>query len=159
MVFWFWRNRRLSRARWDETELRLCRVIPKRDPRDGNFSLYRTIMIHTIYLFITYSFIYLFISRNKMHTVCRFCHYSSQVDRYAQFARAYYATDAIWATAQKIDYCLWRIKSSCVGVLDIFCKKPAKNGSVLLEQTAQALIRLCRYLDMQFLSYECYHCS
>ena len=33
--------------------------------------------------------IYLFISCNKMHTVCRFCHYTSQVDRYAQCARAY----------------------------------------------------------------------
>ena len=33
--------------------------------------------------------IYLFISCNKMHTVCRFCQIMSQVDRYAQFAVAY----------------------------------------------------------------------
>ena len=39
-----------------------------------------------------YSFfhtMHLFISCHKMHTVCRFCHYSSQLDRYAQFALAY----------------------------------------------------------------------
>ena len=76
-------------------------MMPKRDPRDGNFCLYRTTMIGTfscipfIYLFTYfYVFIYLFISCNKMHTVCRFCHYSSQVDRYSQCARATAATDA-----------------------------------------------------------------
>ena len=35
-----------------------------------------------------------------------------------------------------------------VGILDIFLQKLAKKDNVLLEQTAQALIRLRRYLGM-----------
>ena len=54
------------------------------------------------------------------------------------------AADANWTTAQKIDYCIWRIKSTSVGVLAI-----AKKGNILLEQTSQALVRLRRYLEMQ----------
>ena len=56
------------------------------------------------------------------------------------------ATDANWATAQK---CIWRIKSTYVGVLIIFCKNLQTKRNILLEQTAQALIRLRRYLGMQ----------
>ena len=60
------------------------------------------------------------------------------------------ATDANWAMAQRIDYCIWRIKSTCIGVLyRYFLQKLAKKGDILLEQTAQALIRLHRYLGMQ----------
>ena len=59
------------------------------------------------------------------------------------------ATDANWATAQKIDHCIWRIKSTCVGVQDIFCKKWQTKSNILLEQTAQALIRLRRCMGMQ----------
>ena len=86
-----------------------------------------------------------------MHTVCRFCHYLSQVDRYAQFASAYCCNWRYLSHStkkKKINYCIWRIKSACVGVLYIFLQKLAKKGNILLEQTAQALIRLHRYLGM-----------
>ena len=127
---------------------RLRRVMPNRDPRDRNFCPYRTTLI--VDTFSCIPCIYLFISCNKKHTVCRFCHYSSQVDRYVQFARAYCYNRCYWATAQKkVDDCIWRIKSTCVGILDFFCKNWETKSNILHQQTAQALIRLHRYLEMQ----------
>ena len=81
-----------------------------------------------------------------MHTVCRFCHYSSQVDRYAQFVRAYCVLlqPMLIEPRHKKLTTVFEESNQRVGVLDILCKKLAKKGNILLEQTAQALIRLHR---------------
>ena len=60
------------------------------------------------------------------------------------------ATGANWAIAQKFDYCIWSIKSTFVGVLDIFCKNWQRKVIFYSSKLHRLwLIRLRRYLGMQ----------
>ena len=98
-------------------------------------------------------FIYVSISCNKMHTVCRFCHYSSQVDGYAQFAHAY-CCNRRYSIERRDKNRLLHLKNQinmCRHTRYFFAKKKkkTKKGNILLAQTAQALIRLRMYLGIQ----------
>ena len=87
-----------------------------------------------------------------MQTVCRFCHYSSHVDRYSQFACAYCCNRRYLSHGTKENRLLLlknQIDMCSCSVLDTFCKNWQTKGNILFEQTAQALIRLRRYLGMQ----------
>ena len=84
-----------------------------------------------------------------MHTVCRFCHYLSQVDRYAQFACAYCCNRCLFSHGTKNRLLHLKNQINMCRRTRYFLKNWQTKGNILLKQTAQALIRLHRYLGMQ----------
>ena len=101
----------------------------------------RYFFLHTIYLII---YLFTLFIHDKMHTVHRFCHNSPQVDRYAHFACAYGCSWRWTSIIANFDESNQHVQAEYTFLLQNLAMK-----AVSLEQTAQVLIRLHRYLGKQ----------